>query len=144
MTVTTTAENPVRRPWLSGSDVMPDKVAADYLEAAAELIRTNGLHKDDLWVGHEDECTVNYDEDGLPSTYKQGAPTCSWGALYVVVGEMNRATLIGRKLILRMGLCTPENMDDYVLASWNDDEARTQEEVVDTFLRVAKDMRNEA
>jgi len=120
---------------------------AEFYERAAEIIRQNGLHKNELWpgAGHQDIPFAYRLEDGLPAGYTQGAPVCAWGAMYVAGGQMfpseidivGKVSSLGRRMEIRVS-----NVQDITL--WNDRPERTQDEVVEEFLGLAKDIRNEA
>lgn len=110
----------------------PDEVATD-LEAAADIIRINGLHKGDFWPG----AVNHYTGEGRVPTYVPGYPVCAYGAVSVARGVVN---------VVSVQPCPATAiMEKHVsgqLVDWNDDERTTAEQMVDLMTEVAKNLRN--
>lgn len=111
----------------------PEQIATTF-EAAAELIRTNGLCKHQYWPG-----AFNPDfSHGV--NYQPGMPTCAIGALSVTQGLLQPGEVERWAPTPAHELC--ETTIDASLHHWNDDRTTTADEVIEKFLGIAKDLRN--
>lgn len=112
----------------------PDE-AASTLEAAADLVRMNGLSQGDYWP-----------DAARGGDYVPGLPVCALGALGVALGCTKPrplamivcGSLAANALQARISLAPTWTS----VPSWNDSDETTPELVVDTFLACAKDLRN--
>lgn len=105
---------------------------ADTIEAAADLIRVNGLYKEDYWP--------NAGQGGLPGLdYQPGWSVCAYGALGVAQGKTTTGSIGFGQTVAELVL---EYETEWQLQDWNDDDSTTQDDVVERFLDVAKRVRN--
>lgn len=108
----------------------PDE-AADTLEAAADLIRINGLNKGDFW-----------DDAHKGGDYVPDLAVCALGALGIALG----CTKPGRVAQTACDSLATKSFQAKVgqlsITTWNDRPETTPELVVETFLATAKNLRN--
>jgi hypothetical protein len=102
---------------------------ADVLDAAADLIEN---------VGHCKGVASIYDGNGTTAycalgAISKAAMSANFGSLYAAATNALKVEIWGNPL-------RPPND----ISAWNDKSERTAAEVIDTFRRAAKDLRNES